>query len=323
MNDGDPEDEDEDADAKDADAKDADAKDAEDPSSSESDDTSTDDSRTRSRNICNLMGNFFLGGFTSSRQDKKSICFSSSISEISTNSIQEIRSSVKERAKYIPVRLTYEERKLLRILEASLCVSQYTNKMDSSIYQNSPAKRIRMQLQDICGFLSSLAIASDYKSGQQLLDEKNFEEYEDFFQELFELGRRYKIMNPEKMRGEYGKLMYLLQDAVSQEIKELLGFSCHTKIRTVYDVLKENDALEILNDPLIEIATMVVAPEGKNRFQIQKQIKKKEKAIKEICSKYTCFFGMKKMEIEKYNNVFIQLRIIIIIYILKEIPLIV
>jgi hypothetical protein len=33
------------------------------------------------------------------------------------------------------------------------------------------------------------------------------------YQDIFELARRYKIMNPEKMRGDYGKLMYLLQVA--------------------------------------------------------------------------------------------------------------
>jgi hypothetical protein len=39
-------------------------------------------------------------------------------------------------------------------------------------------------------------------------------------------------MNPEKMRGEYGKLAYLLQDAVSPAIKQDLGFSVVAGIRT-------------------------------------------------------------------------------------------
>ncbi|KAG2791026.1 UPF0652 protein [Phytophthora cactorum] len=197
----------------------------------------------------------------------------------------EAAAKMLDRAKYIPVRLTYEERKLLRALEAALCVSSYTDKLDTPKFLPA-AKRVRAQLQDVCGFLSALAVASDYKAGQEVLDEKNFAESAEFFQEIFELGRRYKIMNPEKMRGEYGKLMYLLQDAVSPELQELLGFSCLQKIRTVYDVLEAGGALDMLRDGRIETATVVVAPEGKTRFQIQREIKQKEQAIRALSDKY-------------------------------------
>ncbi|KAF4318216.1 hypothetical protein BBO99_00000692 [Phytophthora kernoviae] len=197
----------------------------------------------------------------------------------------EAATKMLERAKYIPVRLTYEERKLLRALEAALCVSSYTDKLDTPKFL-PPAKRVRAQLQDVCGFLSALAVASDYRTGQEVLDDKNFAESAEFFQEIFELGRRYKIMNPEKMRGEYGKLMYLMQDAVSPELQELLGFTCLRKIRTVYDVLEAGGALDMLRDSRIETATMVVAPEGKSRIQIQRQIKMKEQAIRALSDKY-------------------------------------
>ncbi|CAI5703371.1 unnamed protein product [Peronospora effusa] len=86
-------------------------------------------------------------------------------------------------------------------------------------------------------------------------------------------------MNPEKMRGEYGKLMYLLQDAVSLELQELLGFSCLKKIRTVHDVAEAGGALDMLRDSRIQTATRVVAPEDKSRSQIQRQIKQKEQAF--------------------------------------------
>lgn len=38
-------------------------------------------------------------------------------------------------------------------------------------------------------------------------------------QEVFEIGRRYKIQNPEKMRSEYGKLMYMLMDSSDTHIQ--------------------------------------------------------------------------------------------------------
>ena len=33
------------------------------------------------------------------------------------------------------------------------------------------------------------------------------------------MGRRYKIMNPDRMRSDYGKLMYLLMDASEPAIQ--------------------------------------------------------------------------------------------------------
>ncbi|RLN95167.1 hypothetical protein BBJ28_00014794 [Nothophytophthora sp. Chile5] len=247
------------------------------------DDDSDSDAPAPRRNICNLMGHYLLG-YPSTAGPARLTNGSASSSAASATAAQ-VAANMLDRAKYIPVRLTYEERKLLRALEAALCVSGYTDKLDTPKFLPA-AKRVRAQLQDVCGFLSALAVSADYQAGQEVLDQKNFAESAEFFQEIFELGRRYKIMNPEKMRGEYGKLMYLLQDAVCPELQELLGFSCHRKIRTVYDVLEAGDALDVLRDARIETATMVVAPEGKSRMQIQRQIKQKEQAIRVLSDKY-------------------------------------
>ena len=76
-------------------------------------------------------------------------------------------------------------------------------------------------------------LASDYQHGQELLQNKNFDDFGGFLAQIFELGRRHKIMNPDKMRETYGKLMYLLQDSQSSEIKEMLQFTCVIPIKTV------------------------------------------------------------------------------------------
>jgi hypothetical protein len=56
---------------------------------------------------------------------------------------------------------------------------------------------------------------------------------------LVELGRRHKIMNPEKMRSTYGKLIYMLQDSQIHEVKDMLGFSMVSEIFTVHKFLSE------------------------------------------------------------------------------------
>lgn len=73
------------------------------------------------------------------------------------------------RAKFIPLRLTLLERKYLRLLEAALTVSEYTDKVDILLpYGKSKVKRIVAQIKEICAVLSGLMLAADYKTGQGL-----------------------------------------------------------------------------------------------------------------------------------------------------------
>lgn len=103
-----------------------------------------------------------------------------------------------ERSRYIPLRLTYDERKYLRLVEAALSVSEYTDKVDTLGFGLSKAKRIVHQIRELCAILSGLVLAADYKLGQELFQDRNFESNAAFYQNVFELARRHKIMNPEK-----------------------------------------------------------------------------------------------------------------------------
>jgi len=42
------------------------------------------------------------------------------------------------------------------------------------------------------------------------------------------------------MRGNYGKMVYMLQDAVTEDIKELLGFDCVQHIESVRERLEKH-----------------------------------------------------------------------------------
>jgi Protein of unknown function (DUF2009) len=103
-----------------------------------------------------------------------------------------------ERSRYIPLRLSYEERKYLRLIEAALSVSEYTDKVDTIGFGLSKAKRIVHQIRELCAILSGLVLAADYKRGQELFQDRTFENNAEFYQQVFELARRHKIMNPEK-----------------------------------------------------------------------------------------------------------------------------
>ncbi|KAF5388186.1 hypothetical protein D9615_000693 [Tricholomella constricta] len=191
-----------------------------------------------------------------------------------------------ERAKYIPLRLTLTERKILRLLEAALNVSEYTDKIDTIGFGLSKAKRIVQQIRELCAIMSGLLLAADYKQGQELFTDRDFQANAEFYQQVFELGRRHKIMNPDKMRTTYGKLIYLLQDSQSSDVKDLLSFSCIRPIKTVYAVLEEHDALELLRDDLITVATKEIYSEGRPRRDVQKEIKSKERAIETLAARY-------------------------------------
>jgi hypothetical protein len=209
---------------------------------------------------------------------------------------------MEERAKYIPLRLSYEERKSLRLVNAAINVSDYTNSVDVEF--KSKSKRRHMQLQNICGFLSGVISASSYEEGQKVLQDRNFCDYESFlkvpsssslsFSHLFvpikttlEISRRYKVMNPEKMRSEYGKLVFLIQDAVSPEIQSLLGVNIHQPIHTVYDLLASKGGLKLLADPRISVASQEIYPDkNKTRGQLDAEIKKKEKAARLLIKEY-------------------------------------
>jgi hypothetical protein len=193
--------------------------------------------------------------------------------------------NMRERARYIPLRLTYNERKNLRLVNASINVSDYTTTVD--VAMRNKARRHHIQLQHIVAFLSGLIAATDFSKGQEVLADRNFANYEALIGSMLEIARRYKITNPEKMRSEYGKLVYLMQDAVSEAIKPLLGVSINVPIKTVYDLLETSNCLQLLDDARLATATQeILSDKSKNRGAIQSEIKRKEKAAEQIVRQY-------------------------------------
>ena len=93
------------------------------------------------------------------------------------------------------------------------------------------------------------------------------------------------------MRDSYGKLIYLLMDAQYPEVQDMLGFSLvdpeKPTVRTVYEVLEEIDATDVLRDNLISAATREIIAEGRSRYEVHREIKTKERAVEALASKYS------------------------------------
>ena len=99
-----------------------------------------------------------------------------------------------------------------------------------------------------------------------MIKDRTFEENSEFFSTVFEIGRRHKILNPECMRTDYGKLIHMLMDSQNPDIQRLLEFKLVKKVKlveyhpnhfiafncifaqvtTVYDFLKSANCLGLL-----------------------------------------------------------------------------
>ena len=97
----------------------------------------------------------------------------------------------------------------------ALSVSEYTDKVDVITWRASKVSRVSEQVSEMLACIAGLMLASNYREAKQLFEDQELGANEEFFRRIFEIGRRYKVMNPDQMRSSYGKLMYMLQDAVS------------------------------------------------------------------------------------------------------------
>jgi hypothetical protein len=114
-----------------------------------------------------------------------------------------------------------------------------------------------------------------------------------FFQTIFEIGRRNKVLNPAKMRNTYGKLMHLLQDAQSPSIAKSLGFSLYKDLVMVRPFLEARGAQGILNDKRLVGATKYVSVRDEHdgmkleRHVIEEQVHEKKRLLQELLDEYS------------------------------------
>jgi len=131
-----------------------------------------------------------------------------------------------------------------------------------------------------------------------MIRDRSFEQNSDYFAMVFEIGRRHKILNPESMRTDYGKLIHMLMDSQNPDIQRLLEFKLVKKVRTVYDLLKDRDCLGMLKHQDVITATTAIVDRGRGKNEVQHSIRLKEAAVKRLIRKYTDDDKMTEEEVE-------------------------
>eukprot|EP01063_Lacrimia_lanifica_P024520 TRINITY_DN32409_c0_g1_i1.p1 TRINITY_DN32409_c0_g1~~TRINITY_DN32409_c0_g1_i1.p1 ORF type:complete len:415 (+),score=147.85 TRINITY_DN32409_c0_g1_i1:387-1631(+) len=108
---------------------------------------------------------------------------------------------------------------------------------------------------------------------------------EQLVQTLFELTRRYKVMNPEMMRCDYVKFLHIIQDSVQPEVADTLGFTAMKKIVTVGDEAVRLGCEGLLTDPDLALATTPV-PRLKPHSALNAALRRKDLTVNRLIDTY-------------------------------------
>lgn len=193
--------------------------------------------------------------------------------------------TIEELAKYIPLRLDSTERSLLKVLEAALDVSEYTDVVDVTFSHLKKSKTSRMlsSLVDTLNITEGLIISTNLSQGEALFSGKNHDDNISFYATIFEIGRRYKMMNPGKMRDSYGKLIYMLMDTESSS--QFSEYKFVKPIRTVNKLVRSHGLEELLRDPKVPHATECIIDRG-NIEDFRARLSRKAEALTDLKARY-------------------------------------
>eukprot|EP00611_Tribonema_gayanum_P021622 TRINITY_DN4199_c0_g1_i1.p1 TRINITY_DN4199_c0_g1~~TRINITY_DN4199_c0_g1_i1.p1 ORF type:complete len:792 (+),score=136.59 TRINITY_DN4199_c0_g1_i1:81-2456(+) len=231
---------------------------------------------------------------------------------------------LQKRISVTPVRLNEGERALLQVLLGSLGVSQYTEKVDVVSY-GGRAEVANRELSKMCHLMEGLAIAAnggsnsggDGAGGGKLVGSDGFmgrggsagaashygkgapagANRRTFLQQAFEAGRRYKIMNPDKMRTEYGKMLAMLQDASHQQQRGYavagISSSLWCPMKTVATVLASYGDHSLLQDVDVVRATRTIVPwHSDGGDALEREMRAKAEARARVVARHTQVRGV-------------------------------
>lgn len=187
-------------------------------------------------------------------------------------------------AHFIPLRLTMRERKIQRLMRGVMLASSYTNKVDRESI--AATKRSGIIAKEVTSAMVGFVFGTSMDAGTRLLTEKDFTPYAAAIRSAVESCRRYKIMNPDLLRTDYVKFLYMLQDAASTTVQEALGFNVTSPIVTVGSYCEARGFADMLKDPRLGICITPV-PKIADRNKLNKALRFKDLTVAALVKEYS------------------------------------
>lgn len=207
-----------------------------------------------------------------------------------------LRSDPIANAAFIPIRLTMKQRKSQRLVRAIVLASSYTDKVDQPAF--AKGKRELAVVNEVLNAFRGFVVASDLRLGAELIEEKEFQRFEKELKGAIEVSRRYKIMNPDLLRTDYMKFLFLIQDAAQNEnCRQALGFNVATPILTCKDVCARLKLDDLLNDPRLPVCITPV-PRIKSIDKLNKALRFKDVSVNKLCKDYAARVGCSPDDVE-------------------------
>ncbi|GMI44695.1 hypothetical protein TrCOL_g7729 [Triparma columacea] len=218
--------------------------------------------------------------------------------------------SITKFCRDVPLRLNERERILLNVLISALTVSEYTDNVDV-VSRRNKVGRIIDGILEACAIATGLGLCGAGDASRSGLNAEMKEaakrdpsENQELLCEMFEVGRRNKILNPASMRDTYGKLMYLLQDSQSSSVNRGLQFGLWKELNMVSPFLEAGGAEELLVDERLVDAVHPVmetdsSGERLSRDEVQRRVKRKRESADELVAEYGAKTNLSEEEIRR------------------------
>lgn len=201
-----------------------------------------------------------------------------------------------QNADHIPLRLSPVERKVQRLMRGIILASCYTDKVDSVAALNK--NRDGIIAKELANALTGLIVGLDMKKAGRFLAEREFASYSEEICTAIETCRRYKMMNPDMLRTDYVKFIYMVQDAVQNEAAaDVLGFNVVSELMTVGCYCSTLGIRDLLSDERLPLCVTPV-PVMNRRDTLNRCLRCKDITVDEVVKEYATKHQKKEEAVE-------------------------